>query len=277
MRIHLQRVMSLLNRLVKLPCKVKLHRQAMADSGGSRSAIQGAFRNRQSFLGLPERAEIKSIEGVGSGISWIQGEGLLKMLSGGRPISIVSEADVSQRNVSFREMVVDLQRLDSRGLRFRHCQARRNHMEKRQVGVSVSQTCVSQRISWVLVESLPETFNGFLQTFWVPFVPVVASLQVKPIRFGVFGVAFRQSLLLIAGQLQLQLLRNFPGKITLEKKNVLRLAVVLATPELRAGRNIHQFDPDDQRAPVLQQSPRDHSANVQIAPGLLGIGLFSFV
>src|SRR5262252_2713707 len=157
------------------------------------------------------------------------------MLSGGRPISIVDEADVSQRNVSFREMVVDLQRLDCRGLRFRHGRARRNHLEKRQVGVGVSQTSVSQRISWVLVESLPEIFNCFLQIFWVPFVPVVASLQVKPIRLSVFGVAFRQSLLHIAGQLKLQLLRNFPGKITLEKKNVLRLAVVLATPELRAS------------------------------------------
>src|SRR5262249_3376197 len=104
MRIHLQRVTSLLNCLVKLPCKVKLHRQAMADSGGSRIAIQGPFRTRQGFLRFPERAQIKSIEGVGSGISWIQGEGLLKMLSRRRPISIVGEADVSQRNVSFREV-----------------------------------------------------------------------------------------------------------------------------------------------------------------------------
>src|ERR1041385_2242677 len=143
------------------------------------------------------------------------------MLSGRRPISIVDKADVSQRNVSFREMVVDLQRLRSRGLRFRHGHARRNHMEKRQVWVGVSQTSVSQRISWVPVESLPEIFNGFLQIFWVPFVPVVASLQIKPICFGVFGVAFRQSLLLIAGQLKLQLLRNFPGNITLEKKDVI--------------------------------------------------------
>src|SRR5204863_9421718 len=97
------------------------------------------------------------------------------MLSGGRPISIVGEADVSQRNMRFREMVVDLQRLGSRGLRFRHGHARRNHMEKRQVWVGVSQTSVSQRISWVLVESLPEIFDGFLQIFWAPFVPGVAS------------------------------------------------------------------------------------------------------
>src|SRR5439155_12134408 len=236
--------MSLLNRLIKLPCKVKLHSQAMADSGGSWIAIHGAFRNRQGFLGSPERAEIESIEGVGSGISWIQGEGLLKMLSGCRPISIVGETDVSQRNVRFREMVVDLHRLGSRGLRFRHGLPRGNHMEKRQIGVGVSQSGISQRISWILVESLAEVFNGFLKAVCAPFVPVIASLQVKPIRFGVFGVAFRQSLFLIAGQLQLQLLRNFSGKITLEKKNVLRLAVVLATPELRAGCNIHQFGPD---------------------------------
>src|SRR5262245_66157734 len=106
------------------------------------------------------------------------------MLSGGRPISIVSEADVSQRNVSFREMVVDLQRLGSRGLRFRHGHARRNHMEKREVGVGVSQTCVSQRISWVVVEGLQEKFNGFLQTLWVQYVPVVTSLKVQHNRFG---------------------------------------------------------------------------------------------
>src|SRR5215475_7993034 len=137
---------------------------------------------------------------MSSGITWIQGEGSLKMLSGRRPISFVGKADISQRNLSFRQVAVDLQRLGSYGLRFWHGHARRNHMEKRQVRVGVSQTCVSQRISWVLGESLPETFNGFLQTFWVPFVPMKASLQVKPIRFSIFGIAFRKPLLLIAGQ-----------------------------------------------------------------------------
>src|SRR6267378_2999533 len=152
-------------------------------------------------------------------------------------------------------MVVDFQSLGGRDLRFRHGLPRGNHMEKWQVGVGVSQSGMSQRISWVFVESLAEIFNGFLQTFCAPFVPVIASLQVKPIRFGVFGVASRQSLFLIAGQLRLQPVRNFSGEVTLEKKNILRLAVVLATPELRARRNIYQFRPDDQRAPALQQSP----------------------
>jgi hypothetical protein len=83
------------------------------------------------------------------------------------------------------------------------------------MGIGVSQACVSQRISWVFVESLPEIFNGFLQAPWAPFVPVIASLQIKPICFGVLRVAFRQSLLLIAGQLQSEFVRNFSGKIVL--------------------------------------------------------------
>ena len=38
----------------------------------------------------------------------------------------------------------------------------------------------------------------------------------------------------------------------MEGKNVRRLAVVLATPQLPACCNIHQFGPDDQRIPALR-------------------------
>ena len=38
-RIQLQRLMALLNSLIELPCQVKLYRQHMADTGGSRIEI----------------------------------------------------------------------------------------------------------------------------------------------------------------------------------------------------------------------------------------------
>src|ERR1035438_1934341 len=44
-RIYLDRLMALLNRLVELPRQVKLYRQVMAEIGGSRIEIQGAVRN----------------------------------------------------------------------------------------------------------------------------------------------------------------------------------------------------------------------------------------
>src|SRR5215470_1977627 len=111
--------------------------------------------------------------------------------------------------MSLRKVLVYLQALRSGGLRFWHGLPGRHDTEKRQIGVGVSQACVWQRITWVFLESLAEILSRFLKVFRVPFIPVVASHQVEAIRAGVLGVALRQALLVISGQLQPQLLSNF--------------------------------------------------------------------
>src|SRR6202166_1914261 len=190
-RIHLERFMALLNSAVELPCEVKQHCQAMACRGGSRIEIQGALRHSQGFMRPPARAEIKRIKNVCSGISRIQRQGLIKMLSRSPPIPIVSKADVSQGDVSFCEMVIDLQCLLSYSLGPGHDVPGGNHIEKGEVDVGVGQTRVGQRIGRVFVDSLLEIFSCFLWSFLAAFVPVKAYFKERLIRLTIPRLALR--------------------------------------------------------------------------------------
>src|SRR5207245_6157220 len=106
-RIHLQRLVALLNCLIESPRKVKLLRQVKVHYSGNWVEIEGSFCLGYGFVGPPATAKVKGVPWIiGRTRSRIQREGSLKMLVGSRPIPIVSGADPSQCNVCLDEVVV---------------------------------------------------------------------------------------------------------------------------------------------------------------------------
>src|ERR1700730_6404905 len=134
----------------------------MVDYRGNRVEIEGSFRLGQGFVRLPKSAKIDGVPMMMSGgRSGIQRESSLKMLLGSRPIPIVRKADPSERNLGLGEVVVELERLQGRGLRFRPHLPRRKHTPEPEHFVAISQPGVSQRVSRVFLDSLLKVFNGF--------------------------------------------------------------------------------------------------------------------
>src|SRR5207247_7221997 len=90
---------------------------------------------------------------------------------------------------------------------FRKCFLRGHKTIASEIIVSVGQTRVSERVIWISLNRLREALEGLPKSFFRALVPEIAALKVKVISFGVIGMAFSQSLLVFAGQLQPQFLR----------------------------------------------------------------------
>ena len=75
---------------------------------------------------------------------------------------------------------------------------------------------------------------------------MVAALQIELVRLGVFGVAPRRELLLLAAQPRPELVENLAGDVFLHGEQIGLRAVVLVAPELRARVDVHQLGLNDQ-------------------------------
>jgi hypothetical protein len=94
---------------------------------------------------------------------------------GSRPVPIEPELDVPHRDVRFGEIVIELERLERRGLRFRN----RFYPVRAEEQVRVGEPGVCKRVLRVLVDRLLEVLDGLFESADCALVPVSTAPQVS--------------------------------------------------------------------------------------------------
>jgi hypothetical protein len=109
---------------------------------------------------------------------------------------------VAQRGVRLGERLINLEGHCRCRFRLREAFLRGQGFAHNEQGVGVRQAGVSRGVAGVEVNRLPEVLHTLFEPLGVALVPVIAPLQVCVIGLYVFGVTFRQTPLLLAGQPQ---------------------------------------------------------------------------
>ena len=122
--------------------------------------------------------------------------------------------------MSFSKRIIYLQRLCRSGLRLRRALFRRKKTIVVEYQIAIRQADIGQRVTRIAIDRLLEVLNSLLHpVFGTPF-PKKASPQKCSIGLCIFGVALAQLLLLFAGQLQAQLVRDLSRNFLLHRKDV---------------------------------------------------------
>src|SRR6266496_1006808 len=157
----------------------------------------------------------------------------------------------SQGRVRLRQGIVHLERLQSGGLRLRKSLSRGKPGIIEENGVAVRRARIGQRVSRVFLDRLLKVPDPLLDVLPGPLVPVVATLEIQGVGFGVFGIAFCQPLLLLPGQALPKLPGDVPGNLFLHGEDVRESLVVLLPPKVRILASVHQLRTDRERVPSL--------------------------
>src|SRR2546425_1652401 len=158
---------------------------------------------------------------------------------------------------------------------FLSCLLRRQRAVERHTVISVRYLCVGRCKIRVQIDRLFEVRDGYL--IIASIAPEEAALQVKLIGFRVIGLALRESLLLIAGQLQAQPVRDLLRDLALELKHVAQLPVVLSAPKPPVVLHIDKLSTDQEIIAMLSKPASEHSPDFQFVADDLWVGLLSLV
>ena len=113
-----------------------------------------------------------------------------------------------------------------------------------EVIVTIAQCCISQGVVRIVTDSLLVVFDSFLHALDRKLVKVVATLEIKLISLGAFGVPSGQSFLIFTGQLQAQLVSDLAGDCFLHREKIRRVSNVLRAPNVGVVTRIDQFSAD---------------------------------
>src|SRR4051794_39132095 len=130
----------------------------------------------------------------------IEFDGSLELTFCTSPVPLEAMLDVTERGMSLTQPIIQFQRLHRRRTCFRHRLLWRTAFDDAERGVRVCEASVGQRVVRVLDDGVLEIADRLLKTFVVSLVPEIAPFDVRLISLRVFGVVFRELLLLRASQ-----------------------------------------------------------------------------
>ena len=180
---------------------------------------------------------------------------------GGGPIPVEPQLDVPEGHVRFAQRGIELHRSHGRGLRFRD----RFDPERPEKQVGVGETRIRHGVLGVFGDRLLQVFDRFLVAVDRSLIPVVASLQIELIRFGIFGLPPHRPFLFLARYADPKRLENLGRDFLLHCENIGHRPVVLPAPQLRAVRHVDQIRLDDQDIPARADATGNDGADIEVA------------
>src|SRR5262249_36109610 len=124
-------------------------------------------------------------------------------------------------------MAIKLQRLEGGGLGFWKGIFRRKHAVVTEQVVAVGQAGIRQRVARIILGSLAEILDRFLQPLGRPLVPKIAPPQVKLISLGINRLSLGELFFLLTTQLERECLGHLSGYCVLESKDVSEVLIEL--------------------------------------------------
>ena len=135
----------------------------------------------------------------------------------------------------FTEHVVQRQRFFCRRFCPRIIVLRRSCSVDGNQSAAVRNSCVSERVTRVLLHRLLEVAESFLEVLTRPPVPKIATLQVKLMRLHILCRLGEDRAFFRTSELRLQLLRDRFGDVALNGKNIRHLPIEGICPEMGVG------------------------------------------
>ena len=143
--------------------------------------------------------------------------------------------------------------------------------------IRVRHSGVGQRIAGIFFDGLLKIFQTFLHAFVGSLVPIVASLQIKPISLRILGIALGDCPLFFPVQLNAQVRRDGFGNVFLDALDVRQLLGILFAPDLRLAVHIHQLRTHQKGVAAPRHSSGHNCANVELLPDLFRRAVLSLV
>src|SRR6266542_1210409 len=170
--------------------------------------------------------------------------------------------------MSFAERLVKLQS-------FSHCLFRIDRPGE--VVVTIPQCGLGQSVLRIFSDGLLVVFDSFLHAVYGQLVEIVATLQIKLIRLGVFSVTSGQLLFLCIRQLQAQLLCNLVSDRFLYRDSVFMFSNVLCAPDMGVVARIGQLNTDGNQIVMPGEAARQNGLYLQFFTYDGRIGFASFI
>ena len=155
------------------------------------------------------------------------------------PLPIMKPQHGRQWRVGFREIWVEFQRRHRCSFGGGERRFRRSIAVPSQEHIGISQAGKGQSIFRISFNCLLKVVDRLVKSLLGPLIPVMTTLQVQPVSFGILSMTFTQPLLFGAGQLQPQFPGYLVGNLVLHLKNFAGLAIILGSPKLTASDCIH--------------------------------------
>src|SRR4029434_820226 len=150
----------------------------------------------------------------------------LEFSLGRRIVPIEPQSNLSQRTMSSRDRVIQLNCFQCRGPGFWESLLGREFAVQNQVTIAVGQPGVSLGITRVVLNSLVEVLDGLFRFFFCKFVPVVTSLEISLMGFRLDTTGTGQSHLLLWRHFDADLAGNRPRNLALQCQNVAQIALI---------------------------------------------------
>ncbi len=167
---------------------------------------------------------------VGGCVGRAEFEAALELRLSRFPLPIVKPQYGRQRRVGLGEIGVEPQGSQCRGLSLGERLVGREITVPPQEHVGIGDTGVGKAVAGVFPNCLLKVLDRLVEPFFGPTVPVMTTLQIKPVGLGILGVMSGESLLFCPRQLQPQFFRYLVGNFVLDHKDVARLAIILRAP-----------------------------------------------
>src|SRR4029434_8768801 len=159
----------------------------------------------------------------------------LEFSLGRRIVPIEPQSNLSQRTMSSRDRVIQLNCFQCRGPGFWESLLGREFAVQNQVTIAVGQPGVSLGITRVVLNSLVEVLDGLFRFFFCKCVSVVRSLEISLMSFRLDPTCGCQARLLLWRQLDTNLTRDRPGDLALKCQYVTQIALIALGPYLTIG------------------------------------------
>ena len=220
------------DRLIELPGVEVGVAQIRADNERDRVQLQRSVRLRKRLLEPAHVAEADGIPMMGRREAWLQFDGASELGLRPSPIPIIEELHSSQRGVRLGEMLVQLQRFESRGARRRIALQRRaariqghENVRVRDAGVGNGVPRINSGRPLEIVQSLGEPVLS-------AFVPVVPPSEIKLVGLRVDRPRGRAGSWFARRKLYVDSLGDVASHLALHCQDVPRIAVVALRPEV---------------------------------------------
>src|SRR5215467_4367637 len=132
----------------------------------------------------------------------------------------MGQAGCGHRHVGLCQRFVEFQGPAGGGFSWSKYDFSRHKVVETCKAVTFCQACISQGITWVLLESLSKKLYPLPEAFGSPFEQVKPTLEIQPIRVGVDFAGPQQPRLFTWREFDLDLVRNRPSDLRLQSQDV---------------------------------------------------------
>src|ERR1700678_4696867 len=184
-QVRIGNLMKPFKRLVILPDIVKRNAQIVFLLGSERVKLLCAPQLREGLIQPPVTAEINAVDLMSPGVAWVERDGPLQFFLGDGWRRSSSSSDGCDRDVGFRQCLVEFECFLSGSPCFRQGLRLRRNTNLPPFEVCIRQPSPSFRKPGVLLNGLLKVSEALLEALAGPLVHLVPTSQIGYLRLRV--------------------------------------------------------------------------------------------